>query len=388
MLEFFGFICVYAVSQNMDWCQTTQCGHMFPNSLFVCGCLNKARSYAAQYSTSTISIVQPILSAICISVSVELSVDRLGFTSAFAQKGASQLYLLGPTPTPAYPPTLNTMAKKKNKKKSKSGVVPNPTSSQSAANAVETEAAIEIEDTADREDVKDKSSDEMLDRDETTNDTAPITKGYTAANNAGNMDGPNDADAEDTNIMESISFVGDIDMSWAPSASEDVIDAINEASKALQKDQNQTDINDHRGEGAQQDHVIDNDKDTSDVEDKSSREDRAEPIEASNLEVSMTTPLLSDGVSEREGLEAGQSPLNEPVERKQSYEETAALISKIEEGVKRGPPLSSDDPWSSFDSTNGKKSKSVVVIEEHEPNIIWTWITERACCKRKTRGYF
>jgi hypothetical protein len=176
-------------------------------------------------------------------------------------------------------------------------------------------------------------------------------------------------------------------MSGAPSASEDVIDAINEASKALPKDQSQTDINDRRGEGAQQDHAIDDDKDTS-VEEKSSREDRAEPIEASNLEVSMTKPLLSDGVSEREGLEAGKSPLNEPVERKQSYEETAALISKIEEGVKRGPPLSSDDPWSSFDSSNGKKSKSVVVIEEHEPNIIWSWITERACCKRKTRSYF
>jgi hypothetical protein len=288
------------------------------------------------------------------------------------------------------------MAKKKNKKKSKSNVATNPTPSQNDANAVETGAAVEIDEEAavDREGVEGETSEDM-DRDGTNVDKAPVEKVCVAADIPDDTGGTNISVAEDADVMESISFVGDIYMSGAPSASENVMDVINEASKAMDKDHIQSDVKDNR-EHTEQGNVIDKDKETSDVaDDKSSLKDRAEPMEGSTPEESvMMKPLLteetlkSNNVVDKHVTIGRTSPVKEPIERKQSYEETVALISKSEESVKKGPKLSSYDPWGSFDSTDGMKSRSVVVIEEHKPNIIWNWIAERACCKRKARGYF
>jgi hypothetical protein len=69
------------------------------------------------------------------------------------------------------------MAKKKNKKKSKSNVATNPTPSQNDANAVETGATVEIDEeaAADREGVEGETSEDM-DRDGTDVDKAPVEK--------------------------------------------------------------------------------------------------------------------------------------------------------------------------------------------------------------------
>lgn len=100
-------------------------------------------------------------------------------------------------------------------------------------------------------------------------------------------------------------------------------------------------------------------------------------------------PLLSKDIAQRQDRtdKIASYPNKEPVEREVSYEETSALISKVEEGVKETKPslLKSDDPWSSFDLRDCKKSKSVVVIEEYSAGI-WNWVIDRTCCKRRNRA--
>ena len=113
-------------------------------------------------------------------------------------------------------------------------------------------------------------------------------------------------------------------------------------------------------------------------------------IQVSEAEISaMHMPLLSGSILKSQDLtDKVATDLNDkPVKRHVSFEETSALITTIEDGVKqnKGSKLKSDDPWSSFDTRDGKKSKSVVVIEENSLGI-WDWVMERTCCKRRNRA--
>jgi hypothetical protein len=164
----------------------------------------------------------------------------------------------------------------------------------------------------------------------------------------------------------SFDFVEDVDMGSGFAASRDAM--VIEKNDELTKD-----IKHELEEAGEVNQVLDNQNDAGTFN------------AALNEETTMTTPLLNQDISHQiEG-----TSLKKPVEG--SYEDTVALISTIEEGVKKGQPLNSDDPWSSFDSTNDNKSKSVIVVEEYEPkrklfcNNLWNWLLERSCWKKKTK---
>ena len=222
------------------------------------------------------------------------------------------------------------MAKKKNKKKSKPNTAAKPSSSQDA-----TADSGEKDTSEETEGATEETSNALSDRQGTVDAAQTVMS---------NSEGASKADS-DVDVNESVSYVGDIDMSGAAS-SQDMMDS---------QDMSKATADDVKGDSQEQ------------------------YPEANGKEIKENDAINNNDTKEYDNT-------NQVDESNTSYEETQALITKIESGVKKGATLKSDDPWSSFDSSgNGKKSNSTVLVEEDTGGLL-NWVLDRTCCKKRNRA--